>query len=56
MRCVNIDANNRKRFHAFITFDAIIRNEKTQVNNVHYCKLAITQKFDKITNYLHPNG
>ena len=29
MRCVNIDANNRKRFYACITFDAIIRNEKT---------------------------
>ena len=28
MRCVNIDVNNRKRFYAFITFDAIIRNEK----------------------------
>ena len=56
MRCVNIDANNRKRFYACITFDAIIQNEKAQVKDVHCCKLAITQKFDKVTNYLHPNG
>ena len=56
MRCVDIDANNRKRFYACITFDAIIRNEKTQVNDEHCCKLAITQKFDKVTNCLYPNG
>ena len=70
MRCVNIDVNNRKRFYACdfthailrmrfyacITFDAITRKEKTQVNNVHCCKLAITQKFDKVTNCLYPNG
>ena len=30
MHCVNIDADNRKRFYACITFDAIIRNEKTK--------------------------
>ena len=59
MRCVNIDANNHKRFYTCITFDAIIRNEKTQahpVNNVHCCKLVITQKFDEVTNCLYPNG
>ena len=49
MRCVNIDVNNCKRFYAFITFDAI----KTQV--VYCCKLAITQKFDKVTDCLYPN-
>ena len=50
MRCFNIDANNRKRFYAFITFDAIIRNKKTQVNNVHCCKLAIRNYPDRIRN------
>ena len=27
-----------------------------QVNNIHCCKLAITQKFDEVTNCLYPNG